>query len=352
MNGLISDGEQTSLIPKELIKVPFLNQIFGGSSSFRTRELVRKGASSDQAQLKAVLKELENNDKVSKRYISIGIALLITHFAYGVLAMMLLEDWSVFDSIYFVIVTFTTVGYGDLSPKTKYSKIFVILYALVSICIASSYLAYFVGLFIDEQEEVLVSAILTGKNEDEESNRPKDPEEQIKIATEGIGESELQSMTLSILLLIVVFVSGVFIFVHIENLSFLDAIYTTIISSTTVGYGDFSPSTRKGRILASIWITFSTISLARVISNFTEIRMSAKERALARRVLTASMDTKSFQHLDRNEDGSVAWGEYLSGLLVSLGKVTQEEIDVFKTRFNDLDNNGDGKIRVSELRNN
>ncbi len=335
-------------MPRKFIRVPFLNQLFGGSSSYRTRELVRNGASNDQVQLKEVLTELENNDKISKRYVAIGLALLLAHFSYGILAMMLLEDWSVYDATYFVIVTFTTVGYGDLSPTTDSSKIFVIIYALISICIASSYLAYFVGLFIDQQEEILVSTILSDK-EDEESNYSSDPTERIRIATEAFGESEYHSMTFSIFMLFIVFFSGVVIFVKIENLNWLDAVYTTIISSTTVGYGDFSPSTKKGRAFMTIWIVFSTIALARVISDFTEIRIAAKEKALARRVLTAQMDKNSFHHLDRNSDGSIVWGEFLSKMVVSLGKVSQEEIDVFRTRFNELDIDGDGKIRISDL---
>lgn len=45
----------------------------------------------------------------------------------GSIGFMLLEDLSFFDSMYFTVVTISTVGYGDVHPTTTASKIFGIL---------------------------------------------------------------------------------------------------------------------------------------------------------------------------------------------------------------------------------
>ena len=41
-----------------------------------------------------------------------------------------LEGWSWLDSVYFVVITLTTIGYGDLHPTTPATKIITIYYGI------------------------------------------------------------------------------------------------------------------------------------------------------------------------------------------------------------------------------
>ena len=47
-----------------------------------------------------------------------------------------LEGWSFLDSIYFVVVTVTTLGYGDLVPSSSVGKVFTIFFSFFGIAMA------------------------------------------------------------------------------------------------------------------------------------------------------------------------------------------------------------------------
>lgn len=51
----------------------------------------------------------------------------------GTLFYSYAEGWNLLDSLYFSVMTMTTIGYGDLVPTTSLSKVFTIIYTFVSI---------------------------------------------------------------------------------------------------------------------------------------------------------------------------------------------------------------------------
>ena len=61
----------------------------------------------------------------------LGIASVVV--AVGAVFYRFVEDLVWVDSIYFSVITLTTVGYGDFSPTTTTGKVFTIFYVLAGI---------------------------------------------------------------------------------------------------------------------------------------------------------------------------------------------------------------------------
>jgi hypothetical protein len=58
----------------------------------------------------------------------------------GTIAFHLIEGWRLIDALYFCIVTLTTIGYGDLYPKTDLGKVFNMFYILIGLGLILSFI--------------------------------------------------------------------------------------------------------------------------------------------------------------------------------------------------------------------
>ncbi len=75
-------------------------------------------------------------DEQYRELLIISVGAVIT----GTVMFHLLEGWSILDSLYFSMVTLTTVGYGDFSPQTSGGKIFAIVYIIAGVGIILNFI--------------------------------------------------------------------------------------------------------------------------------------------------------------------------------------------------------------------
>ncbi len=76
--------------------------------------------------------------------------LLFTLYLFGTLVYHNLEGWSWVDCLYFMTATFTTVGYGDLVPRSDAAKIFTVFSMWTGISIGF-YMIYTISKYREEK---------------------------------------------------------------------------------------------------------------------------------------------------------------------------------------------------------
>lgn len=66
--------------------------------------------------------------------------MVVTSVLLGAWFYHVVEGWRWIDSIYFTVITLTTIGYGDFSPKTDAGKLFTIFYIFLGLGLLVGYL--------------------------------------------------------------------------------------------------------------------------------------------------------------------------------------------------------------------
>jgi len=100
---------------------------------------------------------------------------------------------------------------------------------------------------------------------------------------------------------------GSFVLYFVEGLDWVDSIYLSVMSVTTVGYGDRAFKTLPGRLFAAIWLLFSTLMVARAFLYLAEARINRRHRRMANKVLQREITVEDLLAADINHTGFIRY---------------------------------------------
>uniref|UniRef100_A0A3B3Y8P4 Potassium channel domain-containing protein n=1 Tax=Poecilia mexicana TaxID=48701 RepID=A0A3B3Y8P4_9TELE len=166
------------------------------------------------------------------------------------LSANLTSRWDMGSAFFFCGTIITTIGFGNLSPRTWLGQLFCVCYALVGIPMFGILLAG-VG---DHMGTVLRRAV--AKIEKLFLKR--------KIRPTTV---RVMSAVLSILIGCLIFLAvPTVVFQKVERWSFLESLYFVVITLTTVGFGDFVPGGTIFKPLVLLWIVFGLAYFASILT--------------------------------------------------------------------------------------
>ncbi|XP_033829639.2 potassium channel subfamily K member 4 [Periophthalmus magnuspinnatus] len=193
--------------------------------------------------------------------------------------------WDITSAFFFCGTIITTIGFGNLTPRTWTGQLFCVCYALVGIPMFGILLA---GVS-DHMGTVLRRAVA-------------------KIETLFLKRKVQQttvrviSAVLSILIGCLIFLAVPTVVFHkVEKWSFIESLYFVVVTLTTVGFGDFVPG-KDGifKLLVLLWIVFGLAyfaSILTMIGNWLRV-LSKRTRAEMEELRANAIDwTQNIQNM-------------------------------------------------------
>ena len=254
--------------------------------------------------------EVGSTDLVHDRKSLIVCTAMVFIFLFGGAAIFsAIESVGFLDSLYFCMTVVTTVGYGDISPKTGWGKIYVCFYGLLGISLIGSALGIMAGWLadaLDSMGEETVSAITKTLNGNLSGSEMKgsgcrnskclrtmcpssdgDPSRVLCCGVpkplcchppQGASRAEkiIFSRKINLIVAVILYMSfnlvSAALYTSVEDsLSFGDAVYMSWITSLTIGFGDYSPQSPAGRGIAIFWLAASTMTTANLLANISAV---------------------------------------------------------------------------------
>lgn len=290
----------------------------------------------------------------------IGISILC--FSYW------LEDWTVIDSIYFAVVTFTTIGYGDVTPDTPTSRIFTCFWSCSGVACLGVALGILGSNLVDTSQQGAKQS--KEKHRDDvigmfnidnvprqskwsnlerlevDNNYMEDP---FPAANDKCKSCMTNPKTSRFALLFAIIGVLLYGLSQTEDWNLFMTIYYGLITASTVGYGDLSPHTQIGRVLAILYIPVAVCLMALFLDSISNAIIESRQLQAEQQLKSKELTLNDLKVMDADGDGTVTKAEFLEFMLVAMDQVEQDVIDHLKDRFDRLDLDKSGALDKADL---
>lgn len=240
---------------------------------------------------------------------------------------------TVVECIYFMAQVITTVGYGDITPAKIRGQVFVGLYVLGALFIISMLISDLASAMLKRAQEYRAKLRAQSGSPDD-GRSPRNVHDMIKPE-----KPSLQPLLISLAVFGVLDICWVIFFSTYpgEGKTVFQAVYMSVITLSSVGFGFFTPLTEGGMIFAAFWMVFGFNALVNCISQFTVLMVKLNQYE---RFRPAEARKEALQILDHITEGTgeVTEAQFLRFTLLQSKLTSEREINNILKTFRNLQN--------------
>ncbi|KAL9644567.1 hypothetical protein ABK040_009431 [Willaertia magna] len=167
------------------------------------------------------------------------------------------RKWTYGNSIYYCITTFTSIGYGDMTPSTRGGRGYIAVFGLAGLALTGAMLVIIGSTFVENVKTLMLwSTKMFYKIFNLITSGDKQFKKTDKIYV--FLTHPLTHILLFALIIVAYILVCAVIFMEIEGWQYQDACWYGFVTLTTIGYGDFFPKTPGGKVF---YIFFTIIGL-------------------------------------------------------------------------------------------
>merc|ERR1712205_128010 len=126
----------------------------------------------------------------------------------------------------------------------------------------------------------------------------------------------------------------------------IDSFYYSVITLATIGYGDVTPHSIWGRLIAIVLIPFAIVALTNFMGKMHDLRVSKRmgfDKTLRERLEELN------KVIEADDNGVVSPEEYILFNLKQMGKIDEDTVSLLRDQFNALDADGSGELDADDL---
>jgi potassium channel subfamily K len=273
------------------------------------------------------------------------------------------EGWSALTALYVIVQIVTTVGYGDITVSTEQGKFFMAFYVVLTILILGAIVTDCVDTMLANNTAMLRKHI----NKVHKLKKKETRSRFLEIL------KEFEHLIVSGIVFAIFVAFGTVFYATFEKCTcsygvtavkdcidgvdeicaatggyvktWTDAFYMSVITLTTVGFGDHAPRSDVGRAVGCVWMLFGVVATANFASAFGALLIGAQKNDHRIGKVTEEI----FQKIDKNKDGEIDRREFRTYAFLKFGLVTYEDLDEIDNLFDAIDTDGDGTLSHDEV---